>query len=147
MNRLFILIAVCLLALAPQADARNTRHELPLQELLNSPRAREAGIDGSVRFYLKGARHPAVSARMGEDIGNRKTNAANKSDVEACNWVALSVLRAYQDKAKAMGANAVIDITSFYKRREFVSPVNYECYAGAIMAGVALKGTYAKVAD
>ncbi len=147
MKHLAIAAALAILAFAPQADARNTRHELPLQELLNSPKAREAGIDGSVRFYLRGAPHPAVSSRMGEDIGNRKTNAANKSDVEACNWVALSVLKAFQDKAKAMGANAVVDVTSYYKRREFASPVNYECYAGAIMAGVALKGTYARIGN
>ena len=147
MKHLAIAATLAILAFAPQADARNTRHELPLQELLNSPKAREAGIDGSVRFYLKGARHPAVSSRMGEDIGNRKTNAANKSDVEACNWVALSVLKAFQDKAKAMGANAVVDVTSYYKRREFASPVNYECYAGAIMAGVTLKGTYARIGN
>lgn len=145
MKHFAIAAALALIAFAPHADARNTRHELPLQELLNSPKAREAGIDGSVRFYLKGASHPAVSSRMGEDIGNRKTNAANKSDVEACNWVALSVLVAFQEKAKSMGANAVVDLTSFYKRREFVSPTNYECFAGTILAGVTLKGTYAKI--
>ena len=147
MKHLLLAAALTLLAFAPQADARNTRHELPLQELLQSPQARDAGIDGSVRFYLKGAATPAVQSRMGNDIGNRKTNAVNKSDVEACNWVALSVLLSFQEKAKAMGANAVVDVVSFYKRREFASPVNYECYAGALMAGVTLKGTYAKVGN
>lgn len=147
MKQIISIVLLAFLALAPQAEARNTRHELPLQDLLNSPMAREAGIDGSVRFYLRGAPHPPVQSRMGEDIGNRKTNAANKSDVEACNWVALSVLKAFQDKAKAMGANAVVDMVSYYKRREFSSPSNYECFAGTILAGVTLKGTYAKVAN
>lgn len=144
MKHFALAAALALIAFAPHADARNTRHELPLQELLNSPMARDAGIDGSVRFYLQGASHPAAT-RMGQDISNRKTNAANKSDVEACNWVALSALKAFQDKAKAMGANAVVDMVSFYKRREFTSPTHYECYAGAILAGVTLKGTYAKI--
>lgn len=147
MKQIISIVLLAFLALAPQAEARNTRHELPLQDLLNSPMAREAGIDGSVRFYLRGAPHPPVQSRMGEDIGNRKTNAANKSDVEACNWVALSVLKAFQEKAKAMGANAVVDMVSYYKRREFSSPSNYECFAGTILAGVTLKGTYAKVAN
>ena len=43
------------------------------------------------------------------------------------------------------GANAVVDITSYYKKNEFRSASNYECYAGTFVAGVALKGTYAKV--
>jgi hypothetical protein len=55
------------------------------------------------------------------------------------------VLKAFQESAKARGANAVVDITSYFKKNEFKSPTNYECYAGNIMSGVALKGTYAKV--
>lgn len=148
MNRIALtaLTAIVVLASAiPHAKARDTRVELPLQELLDSPQAREAGIDGSIRFYLAGQKHPAVVSKMGEDVANRKTNAANKSDEEACRWVALSTLKALQDKAKSMGANAVIDVVSYYKKNEFRSPTNYECYAGAIMAGTAFKGTYAKL--
>ncbi len=145
MKSIAITAALALLVAAPAAHARETRVEQSLQDLVNSPQAREAGIDGSVRFYLAGQSHPAVSSRMGEDVGNRKTNAANKSDEEACRWVTLSVLKAFQDNAKARGANAVIDIVSYYKKREFRSPTNYECYAGAFVAGMALKGTYAKI--
>ncbi len=130
---------------APSAIAADKRVELPLQELLDSPQAKEAGIDGSVRFYLAGQAHPAVVSRMGEDVSNKKTNGVGKSDVESCRWVALSVLKAFQEGAKARGANAVIDITSYFKKNEFKSATNYECYAGNIMSGVALKGTYAKV--
>ena len=97
-----------------------------------------------MRFYLAG-QSVAVQQRFGEDVANRKTNAANKSDEEACRWVALSTLRALQDGAKRRGANAVVDITSYYKKNEFRSASNYECYAGTFVAGVALKGTYAKV--
>ena len=127
------------------AQARETRVEASFEELINSPEAKSAGIDGSVRFYLAGQKTPAVQNRMGEDVSNKKTNAANKSDAEACRWVTLSVLKAFQDSAKARGANAVIDMVSYYKKNEFKSSTNYECYAGAIMAGMAMKGTYAKV--
>ena len=54
-------------------------------------------------------------------------------------------LAALQESAKSRGANAVVDIVSFYKQNEFKSATNYECYAGTILAGVALKGTYAKL--
>lgn len=144
MTRIAIASLAALLAFAPAVNARETRLELSLRELVSSDQAKAAGIDGSVRFFLAGQK-VAVLDRLGEDVSNRKTNAANKSDQEACRWVALSVLRALQDGAKARGANAVVDIVSYYKKNEFRSATNYECHAGAILAGVALKGTYARV--
>ncbi|WP_203322476.1 excinuclease ATPase subunit [Pseudoxanthomonas beigongshangi] len=145
MKRLLTAALLTLSIAAPNAFAGDTRLELPLQELIDSPQAKEAGIDGSVHFYLAGQTHPAVVSRMGEDVSNKKTNGVGKNDVESCRWVALSVLKAFQESAKARGANAVVDITSYFKKNEFKSPTNYECYAGNIMSGVALKGTYAKV--
>lgn len=145
MKKILFTAALVLMFVAPHATAADRRVELPLQELLDSPQAREAGIDGSVRFYLAGQSHPAVASKMGEGVSNKKTNGVGKSDEESCRWVALSVLKAFQESAKARGANAVIDITSYYKKNEFRSASSYECYAGNIMSGVALKGTYAKV--
>lgn len=145
MKRLLTASLAALLFAAPQAFAADTRLELPLQELLDSPQARAAGIDGSVRFYLAGQKMPAVASRMGEGVSNKKTNGVGKSDEESCRWVALSVLKAFQDSAKARGANAVVDVVSYYKKNEFRSATNYECYAGNIVSGVTLKGTYAKV--
>ena len=139
------LLALALLASVPHAEAADRRVELPLQELLSSQEARNAGIDGSVRFFLAGQGHPAVSSRMGEGVSNKKTNAVGKSDEEACRWVTLSVLRAFQDSAKARGANAVVDLVSYFKKNTFSSPTHYECHAGNIMAGVAMKGVYARI--
>ncbi|WP_315385329.1 excinuclease ATPase subunit [uncultured Stenotrophomonas sp.] len=144
MRRFALFAAAALLTVASTAHARETRVEQSLRSLIESPEAKAAGIDGSVRFYLAGEK-VNVQQRLGEDVTNKKTNAANKSDAEACRWVALSALRALQDGAKSRGANAVVDIVSYYKKNEFKSSSNYECYAGAILAGVALKGTYAKV--
>ena len=144
MRRISLLAVASLLVLSANVHAREPRVEQSLQELVNSQQARDAGIDGSVRFYLAG-QQVAVRERLGEDVTNKKTNAANKSDEEACRWVALSALRALQDGARARGANAVVDIVSYYKKNEFKSATHYECYAGTILAGVALKGTYAKV--
>jgi len=144
MRRFALIATTALLAVASTAQARDTRVEQSLRELVSSQAARDAGIDGSVRFYLAGEK-VNVQQRFGEDVTNKKTNAANKSDEEACRWVALSALRALQDGAKSRNANAVVDIVSYYKKNEFKSATNYECYAGTLMAGVALKGTYAKV--
>lgn len=145
MKRLLTTGVTCLMLAAAPAFAADTRLELPLQELVNSPEAKAAGIDGSVRFYLAGQKTPAVVSRFGEDVVNRKTNGVGKSDAESCRWVALSVLKALQEGAKDRGANAVIDITSYFKKKEFRSATNYECHAGGIMSGIALKGTFVKI--
>jgi uncharacterized protein YbjQ (UPF0145 family) len=104
-------------------------------------------LDGSVRFYLAGQAHPAVQQSLGSGASSRKTNAANKRDEEACQWAALGVLKAFQQQAKSRGANAVVNLVSHYDRIEFRGDGTYECRAGALMAGVALKGDYAKLAD
>nr|WP_225584144.1 excinuclease ATPase subunit [Pseudoxanthomonas sp. PXM02] len=145
MKRLLTTGLTCLMLAAVPAFAADTRLELPLQELLDSPQAKAAGLDGSVRFYLAGQKTPAVVSRFGEDVTNKKTNGVGKSDAESCRWVALSALKALQEGAKDRGANAVINITSYFKKNEFKSPTNYECHAGGIMSGVALKGTYVKI--
>ena len=52
----------------------------------------------------------------------------------------LSALISLQDRIKAEGGNAVVNIESFYDRQPMASNTEYECHAGAIMAGVALRG-------
>ena len=56
-----------------------------------------------------------------------------------------SALIHLQEAAKRQGANAVVNLVSNYQHKEYKSRDKYECHAGAIMAGVALKGDFAKV--
>ncbi|WP_233584704.1 excinuclease ATPase subunit [Aquabacterium soli] len=127
------------------AMARDTELHLPLADVLDMPEAKEK-LDGSVKFYLAGQKTPKVLKRLESDVSNRKTNGVGKADDVACRWAALSALIAFQDKAKQLGANAVVDLVSYYKKNETKSDTNYECHAGAVVVGVALKGSYANVA-
>jgi uncharacterized protein YbjQ (UPF0145 family) len=99
-----------------------------------------------VKFYLAG-NTPAgnVTVISAGSVTNKKTNAFNKSDEVACEWVAQSAIISLHQAAKSAGANAVTNIVSFYKSNERKDAKTYECHAGAIMAGVALKGDLAKV--
>ncbi|WP_042880340.1 hypothetical protein [Cupriavidus necator] len=132
--------------LSAPAHARDTKYMLPLQQVLDMPEAKEK-LDDSFRFYLSGQKTPKVLQRMDSGVSNRKTNGVGKSDEDGCRWAALSALIALQDTAKSQGANAVIDIVSYYKKNEVASPTEYECHAGAVVVGVALKGTYARIAQ
>ncbi len=82
---------------------------------------------------------------LGSDISNKKTNGFNKGDKEGCDRAALSALIAFQAKAKQNGANAVINIVSFYKKIESKSATDYECHNGGVIVGVTLKGDYAQL--
>jgi len=70
MRRFALFTAAALLTVASTANARETRVEQSLRELINSPQAKEVGIDGSVRFYLAGEK-VNVLERMGPDVTNR----------------------------------------------------------------------------
>lgn len=142
----FAALAASAVLMSAPASARDTRHLLPFQDVLDMPEAKEK-LDGSVRFYLAGAKTPKVLERKGDGVSNRKTNGVGKSDEEACRWAALSALIAFQETARSQGANAVVDIVSYYKKNEFSSATEYECHAGAVVVGVALKGNYANVAQ
>ncbi len=141
----FLLAVVVSEFLFSPAMARDTELHLPFAEVLEMPEA-QTKLDGSVLFYLAGQKTPKVLQRLSSDVSNRKTNGFGKADDEGCRWATLSALIAFQEKAKSLGANAVVDIVSYYKKDEFKSATDYECHAGAFVVGVALKGTFAKVA-
>ena len=144
MNRFAIALPVLFLAAAASAptQARDTRVHLDIAQAVAAGKA-DGTLDGSVQFYFKGMKTPAAE-RLGAANTNKKTNAFGKPDEEACQWVMLSALKALQEAAKSRGANAVIDIESNFKRQVYTSATQYECAAGGLMAGVALKGVYAK---
>ena len=126
--------------------ARDTRHMYPIDAALKTPASKEK-LGTRVAFYFGKQAHPTVARNLGEYTANRKTNAANKSDQEACDWAFVSALLALRDRALQEGGNAVINIKSFYKKNEVVSDSEYECHAGGLLAGVALQGAAVKLAN
>ncbi|WP_205904794.1 excinuclease ATPase subunit [Diaphorobacter sp. HDW4A] len=137
------MVALLALGVVTAAQARNDALMFPIEDVIQMGMA-DGKLDGSVKFYMSGARTPAIASKLGEDTSNKKTNGVGKDDATACKWAALSALIAFQDSAKQKGANAVVDLHSFNKRNEVKDPSNFQCAAGNIMAGVTLKGTYAK---
>ena len=138
-------LILCLTTALP-AQARDTRHLLPIAVAMEAKDAQDK-LDGSVKFYFGDQPPPQVVTVLGSDVSNRKTNAFGKSDEKACNWAFLSAMVALQTRAQQMGANAVITIVSYYNKEVMSSATEFECHAGAIIAGVALKGDFVKIAD
>lgn len=146
MKKLLVLGTFACLTVSGVAMARDTVLHLPLADVLAMPEAKEK-LDPSIHIYLSGSKTPPTQKQFVEVVTNRKTNAFNKTDEVACRWVALSALIELQEAAKRQGANAVMDVVSYYKKQPFTSATEYECHAGALIAGVALKGKVATVAQ
>ncbi|HCN45148.1 MAG TPA: excinuclease [Pseudomonas sp.] len=137
--------ALLLCALPGLSQARDTTHYLPFEKVVQQMTA-EKKLDGSVKFYLAGVQpRGKVNVISPGAATNKKTNAFNKTDEAACEWALQSALLTMQDAAKKVGANAVTNIVSNYKRVERKDASTYECHAGAVMAGVAIKGDLSKV--
>ena len=139
------LCLAALLAMATPAEARDTEYKLPIDEVLKNP-AFDGKLDKDVTFFFAGQKTPPAAQSFGVHVTTKKTNSFGKPDVEACRWVMLSALIQLQERAKELGGDAVVDIVSYYKKHPFSSPDQYECHAGAFVAGVALKGTVVKLA-
>jgi len=127
------------------AQARDTKLMLSIEEAMSTPEAKER-LQGDIRFYFGDQLLPKVKERLGEGVSNRKTNAANKTDKQACEWAFLSAMLALQGRAQELGADAVVNIRSYYRKVPVKSATQYECHAGALIAGVALKGEFVKLA-
>ncbi|MCS3506504.1 excinuclease [Achromobacter sp. JUb104] len=131
------------LACSAHAVAADRTVFLPLQPAIDAALA--AGkIDGSVKFYLAGTGPKGQVLEAGV-VTNRKTNAFAKKDADACLWVAQSAVIALHEAAKKANANAVTNIVSYYRKNEYSSKTDYECHAGAVVAGVALRGNLARL--
>jgi hypothetical protein len=136
------LFAVCVAAslAGTNAEARDTKHLLPIADAINSPQGKNA-LGTDIKLYFAGEEAPKAAKTLGSFVTNKKTNAVLKSDETACKWVLLSALKELQERARKEGGNAVVDIESFYKQEPYRSTDKYECHAGSTIAGVALRGT------
>lgn len=148
---LFVFLCVALssaalwVALSSAASARETDLVLPIQEELESELARERLFD--VPFYFHDQEHPAVARRISTETTDRSTRGIFRSDRGGCRVAFLSALRYLQNRAKAAGADAIIEIKSVTLDRELESATEYRCVAGTTIVRVGLKGVLVELED
>lgn len=141
-----LIIAAFMLTTVVPSSARDIKYMLPIAAALETKDAKEK-LDGSVKFFFGSQQTPKILTKLGTDSTNLKTNAVGKSDETACNWVFLSAMIQLEKRAKQLGANAVVNIVSYYQKNVVSSATEFECHAGAVIAGVALKGDFVKVEE
>lgn len=125
-------------------QAKDKARHFSIQEALESE-AYEGRLNNDIKLYFGDQAHGNVAKDFGEYVTNRRTNGFGKADKTACEWALLSALLVLQDRAAKEGGNAVINIRGFFKQNEFSSQTEYECYSGAIMVGITLKGSVVRI--
>lgn len=141
--RFTLVLFVLLVGLTPPAYARDAVYHMKIQDVLDSSEAK-AALGDRVKFYFATQKAPEAVQQFGEDVANRKTNSFGKPDEEVCRRAMLDSLLALRDRADKLGADAVVNIVSYYRKQVFASETDYECHAGAFVGGVALKGLFIK---
>ncbi|EUJ11571.1 hypothetical protein Meth11DRAFT_2416 [Methylophilaceae bacterium 11] len=136
--------ALLFTVLSHQAIARDDHNLYSIEEALNTPAAKEK-INPNIKLYFATQSSPKVAKELGEWKTNKKTNAFNKSDKEACQWTFLSAILELQERATKEGGDAVVGIVSNYKDVEHSSTTEYMCGNGALMSGVAFKAKVVKL--
>jgi hypothetical protein len=132
-------------AIARPAHARDDKYMLPINTALESTDAREKP-DGSVKFFFGKQSTPQIVTKLGTHSPHGKTNTRPTDDKKACNTAFVAALVDFQKHAKKVGANAVVNIASYYKKVEMSSTTEFECHAGAAAHAI-LRGDLVKIAD
>jgi hypothetical protein len=126
------------------AAARNVVIPFSIAEGMASPEVHDK-IDGTVQFYFGDTKHPPALQKFGIYVTNQKTSAFLVSDAKSCRRAFASALIEFQKRALELGANAVINIHSYYDKEDISSDTDVQCHAGGAITGVALRGEFVKV--
>ena len=137
-------VCACALLVVSVAHARDERLKMPLRDAMETVEAK-GKLGSDIKFFFGSQKSPKATQTLGTFTANKKTNFANKSDQEGCQRAFLSAMITLKERAVREGGNAVVNIHSVYKDAKFESDTEYECGAGKIMGGVALRGTVVKL--
>lgn len=139
-----LLVGLSVLGATATVQARDTKLFLPIRDALNYVGKKGAAtevIDPDIALTFGREEAGVLKANV---VANKKTNGFGKKDVDACHWAFLSAVRELQDSAREAGASRVVNVVSYYGRREYRSTTEYECHAGAFIVGVKLRGDLAR---
>jgi uncharacterized protein YbjQ (UPF0145 family) len=131
---------------AETAYARNVTLMLPIAAALEATDIPDRPT-GAVKFFFGNQASPQILTKLGSYVATPRTGAMGKSDERACNEALLWTLVALEKRAQQQGANAVVNIVSFYQKKEMSSATQFECHVGNVIVSVVLKGELVKIAD
>ncbi|MFO1250237.1 MAG: hypothetical protein U1E77_03595 [Inhella sp.] len=154
-NRIFFFaLALVQAVFAGSARADDEIVQVSLADVLAMP---EAGrkLRSDFRFLPAGQALPAQVQRLAVAQSSHRTMGPNRAPERAygtertpefaCRWALLSTLIRLQQQGSSKGANAVIDLVSNHQGQPSANGQLFVCRIGAMTAGVAVKGVYARL--
>ncbi len=114
-----------------------------IDEDLNSERAKEV-LNPNIQMSF-GKSERVNGKKLIMYIANKRKAFMSTND--GCHSAFLGAVKYLQDRAVEMGADAVVDIHSFYKRVPEWSTETYHCEDGNMVTAVTLQGTITKMFD
>jgi hypothetical protein len=147
MKKTIFLTAITLaFTAALPAQARNVKYLMSLDTALQAPEVK-GRVDGSIKLYFGAQAHPEVATKITTDEITTKGVIESKNDMAACYNALGDGIKQLQEMARNAGADAIINIVSYYKRGNITnSDTVVECHAGSGSAGLSLRGDIVKFA-
>ena len=105
----------------------------------------QSSLGDDIQFFFGKENHPPVEVTIGSYTSNKKANGYNKTNSAACERAFISALISFRDRARREGGNAVVNISSYYRKNHISSQTEFECGSGAVMSGVTIKGDVVKL--
>ena len=133
-------------SMAGLAHGRNVELMVPIADAMAANKASERPT-GAVKFFFATQKSPEIVKNLGSFLAAPRTGASGRSDQRACHEAFLWTLVHLEKRAQRVGANAVVNIVSYYKKKEMSSATEFECHVGNVIATVWLKGDLVKIAE
>lgn len=132
--------------IAGLAHGRNVELMVPIADALAATDVKDRPT-GAVKFYFAKEKSPEVVKNLGTYVATPRTGAGGLSDQRACHEAFLWTLVDLEKRALRAGANAVVNIVSYYQKKERPSTTEFECHVGNVIVTVWLRGDLVRLAD
>ena len=123
------LLAVAALAALPSAAAAADQTGsvyLDFQKAVAAAVA-DGKLDGGIKYYLRGQALPGEVREAFPEMAEKKRPLSRGLVEGDCVDALRRVLASFEEEAKEYGANAVVDIVSFYGQNHYASPDKIWC--------------------
>ena len=100
---------------------------------------------GGLRFHYWGEGTRPVLATATEVTVARRTRNRNDTQHD-CYWALQSAIDALAERARAVGADTIVEVRSNWKHRPGTVPGTFDCAIGMLQVGVALRAYVGKLA-
>ena len=117
-----IVLSLSMSAVIP-AHARNVKLILAIAAAMEASDLPDRPT-GSVKFFFGNQKSPEILTKFGSYVATPRTGAMSMSDEKACYGALLWTLVALEKRALQVGANAVVNIVSYYQKMKWRARLN-----------------------